>query len=203
MIQIQDVSFEYEKEQGTLSHIDLTIQQGECVVLTGESGCGKTTVTKLINGLIPHFVEGGTLSGRAIVNGMEVSKTEMYRLAEQVGSVFQNPKSQFFNIDSDSEITFGLENAGVEPKKIKERYEATVSALKIQSLLGRNIFSMSGGEKQSLAFASVYAMNPSILCWMSRQQIWTLTRLTLYANRSSRSKKKDGRLLLPNTAYIF
>ena len=162
MIQIQDVSFEYEKEQGTLSHIDLNIQQGECVVLIGESGCGKTTVTKLINGLIPHFVEGGTLSGTMIVNGMEVPKTEMYRLAEQVGSVFQNPKSQFFNIDSDSEITFGLENAGVEPKKIKERYEATVSALKIQSLLGRNIFSMSGGEKQSLAFASVYAMNPSI-----------------------------------------
>lgn len=162
MIQIQDVSFEYEKEQGTLSHIDLNIQQGECVVLTGESGCGKTTVTKLINGLIPHFVEGGTLSGTTIVNGMEVPKTEMYRLAEQVGSVFQNPKSQFFNIDSDSEITFGLENAGVEPKKIKERYEATVSALKIQSLLGRNIFSMSGGEKQSLAFASVYAMNPSV-----------------------------------------
>ena len=162
MIQIQDVSFEYEKEQGTLSHIDLNIQQGECVVFIGESGCGKTTVTKLINGLIPHFVEGGTLSGTTIVNGMEVPKTEMYRLAEQVGSVFQNPKSQFFNIDSDSEITFGLENAGVEPKKIKERYEATVSALKIQSLLGRNIFSMSGGEKQSLAFASVYAMNPSI-----------------------------------------
>ena len=58
MIQIQDVSFEYEKEQGTLSHIDLNIQQGECVVLTGESGCGKTTVTKLINGLIPHFCRG-------------------------------------------------------------------------------------------------------------------------------------------------
>ena len=68
----------------------------------------------------------------------------------------------YTSIDSDSEITFGLENAGVEPKKIKERYEATVSALKIQSLLGRNIFSMSGGEKQSLAFASVYAMNPSV-----------------------------------------
>src|SRR5699024_9187604 len=85
--------------------------------------------------------------------------SEMYRLAEQVGSVFQNPKSQFFNIDSDSEITFGLENAGVEPKKIKERYDATASALKIQSLLGRNIFSMSGGEKQSLAFASVYPVN--------------------------------------------
>ena len=116
----------------------------------------------MINGLIPHFVEGGTLSGTATVNEVEVAKTEMYRLAEQVGSVFQNPKSQFFNIDSDSEITFGLENAGIAPAKIKERFEATVSALKIRSLLGRNIFSMSGGEKQSLAFASVYAMNPFV-----------------------------------------
>ena len=162
MIEIQDVSFSYEKSERTLSQINLNIRQGECVVLIGESGCGKTTITKLINGLIPHFVEGGTLSGQTSVNGMPVAQTEMYRLAEQVGSVFQNPKSQFFNIDSDSEITFGLENAGVAPEKIKERYDAAVSALQIHSLLGRNIFSMSGGEKQSLAFASVYAMNPSV-----------------------------------------
>ena len=83
MIQIQDISFEYKKEQGTLSHIDLNIHQGECIVLIGESGCGKTTVTKLVNGLIPHFVEGGTLFGRAIVNGMEVAKTEMYSIVKR------------------------------------------------------------------------------------------------------------------------
>ena len=97
MIQIQNVSFGYEEEQETLSNIDLEIAQGECIVLTGESGCGKTTVTKLINGLIPHFCRGWRFYlARCFVNGLEVPKTEMYRLAEEVGSVFQNPKSQFF-----------------------------------------------------------------------------------------------------------
>lgn len=162
MVQINDVSFQYEMQQRTLSHIDLQIKQGECVLLCGESGCGKTTVTKLINGLIPHFVEGGKLSGFTEVNGINIAETELYQLAEQVGSVFQNPKSQFFNIDSESELAFGLENAGVEPEKIREQLDCTVSALHIEYLMGRNIFSMSGGEKQILAFASVYAMNPDI-----------------------------------------
>lgn len=81
---------------------------------------------------------------------MNVAQTEMYRLAEQVGSVFQNPKSQFFNIDSDSEITFGLENAGVEPRKIKERYDATVSALKIQSLWEETFFPCLAGKNKVL-----------------------------------------------------
>lgn len=162
MIRIEDVSFQYDRQHETLSNINLHVSHGECILLCGESGCGKTTITKLINGLIPHFVEGGKLSGHTIVGKMNVSDTEMYQLAEEVGSVFQNPKSQFFNIDSDSEIVFGLENAGIEPQIIRERLVATVSALHIESLLGRNIFSMSGGEKQTLAFASVYAMNPDI-----------------------------------------
>ena len=162
MIEIQDVSFDYGKTQGALHDISLNIRAGECVLLCGESGCGKTTVTKLINGLIPHFIEGGTLNGSVTASGMPVADTEMYQLAEHVGSVFQNPKSQFFNLDSDSEIIFGLENAGVAPDIIKVRLEATIRELYIESLLGRNIFALSGGEKQTLAFASVYAMNPDI-----------------------------------------
>ena len=162
MVRIENTSFEYSDQKETLSCINLEIPAGKCILLCGESGCGKTTITKLINGLIPHFVEGGKLSGFVEINGLDVSKIEMYQLAEQVGSVFQNPKSQFFHMDSDSEIVFGLENAGVEPEKIRERLNATVEALHIEKLLGRNIFTMSGGEKQTLAFASVYAMNPNI-----------------------------------------
>ena len=162
MIQIQNVSFGYEEEQETLSNIDLEIAQGECIVLTGESGCGKTTVTKLINGLIPHFVEGGVLSGQVFVGGLEVPKTEMYRLAEEVGSVFQNPKSQFFNIDSDSEITFWSGKCRGRTQEDQRTVRCHGFCFEDPAAFGKKHFSMSGGEKQSLAFASVYAMNPSV-----------------------------------------
>ena len=81
---------------------------------------------------------------------------------ELVGSVFQNPKTQFFHTNSNAEMAFGLENSGVEPEYIRERIKNTITELNIEKLADRNVFSMSGGEKQLLAFASVYAMNPQI-----------------------------------------
>lgn len=163
MVDIKRVDFSYQGEEkhGNLHQINFEVKSGECILLCGKSGCGKTTITKLINGLIPHFNQG-ELKGRVVVDGMEVSHTPMYQLSEKVGSVFQNPKSQFFNIDSDSELAFGLENNGVDPDRIRHRVEKTVKELHIEHLLHRDIFSMSGGEKQTLAFASVYAMNPEI-----------------------------------------
>lgn len=162
MIQIENVSFSYKEQEETLHHVNLEIKKGECILLCGESGCGKTTVTKLINGLIPHFTEDAVLQGNVKVDNLLVAETETYELAKHIGSVFQNPKSQFFNLDTDSELTFGLENDGVAPEVMKERIEETVQSLGIQNLLQRNVFSISGGEKQTLAFASVYAMKPAI-----------------------------------------
>lgn len=162
MVSIQDVSFGYGGQEKTLKNINLEIKQGECILLCGESGCGKTTVTKLVNGLIPHFCEGCELEGTVLIQNTEVAKTKLYQIAESVGSVFQNPKSQFFQLDTDSEIAFGMENQGKSQEEMSARFQDTVHDLHLEKLLGRNIFELSGGEKQILAFASVYAMNPSV-----------------------------------------
>ncbi|KYN78562.1 ABC transporter ATP-binding protein [Clostridium sporogenes] len=162
MIHIKNVFLKYlEGEDYQLKNINLHVKPGECVLLCGKSGCGKTTVTKLINGLIPHFIQG-EFEGKVISAGMDVENTKMYHLSSKIGSVFQNPKSQFFNIDSDSELAFCLENDGREPEYIKERISHTINDLKIDKLVNRNIFTMSGGEKQALAFASIYTVNPEI-----------------------------------------
>lgn len=113
MVELHDVSFSYTKESGTLTHVDLTIQPGECVLLCGASGCGKTTITKLVNGLIPAFTEACTLTGQVLLHGTPVRNNLFTSWPGRVGSVFQNPKSQFFNMDSDSELAFGLENQGI------------------------------------------------------------------------------------------
>lgn len=162
MISIDRVSFGYGEAQETLSQVSTAIAPGECVLLCGASGCGKTTVTKLINGLIPAFTPGCRLEGRVEVDGLDPGTTPMYELARKVGSVFQNPKSQFFNLDTDSELAFGLENEGRPPDEIRKRVADTVDALHLQELQARNIFSLSGGQKQLLAFGSVYAMGPEI-----------------------------------------
>ena len=129
--------------------------------LCGESGCGKTTVTRLINGLIPHFFSG-ELNGEASVCGFDVIKTAIAELSDHVGSVFQNPRTQFFNTDTDSEIVFGLENRALPQEQLKMRLEETCTELELSSLRKRNIFELSGGEKQKIAFASVYATQPEI-----------------------------------------
>ena len=165
MIRIDHVTFSYGEENenaGGVHEINLTVEDGQCVVLCGESGSGKTTITRLINGLIPHYYEG-KMNGEVWVNGAKVSEQPLYDTAKTVGSVFQNPRSQFFNVDTTSEITFGCENLGQPEQSIRERLDKTIRDLRLEKLMGRNIFHLSGGEKQKIACAGVSIMEPDVL----------------------------------------
>ena len=162
MIHIQNVSFTYEQaDTPSLKNINLSVKTGECVLLCGKSGCGKTTLIRLLCGMLPDFYNG-VFTGNVSVKGIDPVTAPMYEIAKTVGTVFQNPRTQFYTVNTTSEIAFGCENFGMEPKLIRDRVYETADALHINSLLDRNIFQLSGGEKQKIAFASIYAVNPDI-----------------------------------------
>lgn len=162
MINFDKISFLYKgAKEKSLDNISLHIPKGQCVLLCGLSGCGKTTLTRLVNGLIPYFFEG-ELTGKTTVHGIDTAKVDISRLSDIVGTVFQNPRTQFFNTDTDSEIVFGPENRGLSRTELRKTMERVYEELDMQNLRGRSIFNLSGGEKQKIAFASVYASDPEI-----------------------------------------
>ena len=162
MLRFENFSFSYgDLRNPQIQHFNFSIETGQCVLLCGASACGKTTAVKCINGLIPHFTQGH-MEGAVWLDGKKISDLPSYVLSRHIGSVFQNPKTQFFNLDSSSELVFGMENLEIPPEEMHRRVKAVAEELEIQDLLGRDVFSLSGGEKQLLVLASVYAMNPDV-----------------------------------------
>lgn len=164
MIQLKNVSFSYHtvEHSAGVYNINLEIPSGQIVMLCGGSGCGKTTITRLINGLSPAYYPGD-LKGQILIDGVDASTVTLYELSQKIGSVFQNPRSQFFSVDSTSEIAFGCENIGVPREEMYKRVGQVAKDLNMEYLLDRNLFALSGGEKQKIACASVAAMLPEIL----------------------------------------
>lgn len=161
MIECKHVSFSYQEET-TLEGIDVTISDGQCIMLCGKSGCGKTTFTRLLNGLIPKFYTG-RFSGQVLVYGLESEKNAIEDYVQLVGSVFQNPKTQYFNTDTTSELAFPCENVGMPSKEIRQRIDAKSEEFQITHLLDRNILHLSGGQKQSIAFVCANMLHPKLL----------------------------------------
>lgn len=162
VIKLEHFSFTYAGSKGyALSDINLAIRKGEFLVLTGESGCGKTTATRCMNGLIPDLYEG-TITGSCHVCGMNIEEHGTGDFSADVGSVFQDPRSQFFTLHVKTEIPFPSENLGMSMETIQESYQRAVDDLQINGLLKKNIFELSSGEKQKIAIASVYTAGDSV-----------------------------------------
>ncbi|NEG71637.1 ATP-binding cassette domain-containing protein [Bifidobacterium ramosum] len=151
-----------------LSHVNLVIRPGETVMLCGQSGCGKTTVTRLVNGLIPNFFHG-PLTGTQFVCGLGgdgangAENVPIESLVPLVGSVFQNPKTQYFNADTTSELAFPCENIGMPSADIRARVAEVARRFGIEHLLDRSVFTLSGGEKQRLAVAAATMLHPQVI----------------------------------------
>lgn len=151
------------RAHSALADVSLSVRDGEVVMLCGQSGCGKTTATRLMNGLIPGFFRGD-LSGRQRVCGLESgADMPIERYVPLVGSVFQNPKTQYFNADTTSELAFPCENMGWESEAIRARLDEIAVRFGIGHLLGRSVFRLSGGEKQRLAVAAAMMLGPRLV----------------------------------------
>ena len=156
------LSFSYGKGRPwVLQDIDLTVHQGEFVVLSGNSGSGKSTLLKCLNGLIPHF-EAGFWTGEVRLQGRKTADMKMYEISNRVGSVFQDPRSQFFTTNTTEEVALGCENLGLNRDQISGRIQAAFSRLNTDNLRDRDIFKLSSGEKQKIVLTAILAMQPDI-----------------------------------------
>lgn len=159
---LRDCTFVYSGGEAALHDVSLHVRAGELVMLVGPSGCGKTTATRLINGLAPgHFT--GTLTGGARTGGLEASRAPLESYARVVGSVFQNPKTQYFHARSTDELAFPCENAGMPAPQIRERVRRVAARFGIADLLDRAIVHLSGGQQQRLAVASAAVLEPAVM----------------------------------------
>ena len=163
MIKIEGLTFCYsDAESPALRDINLEVQDGEFVLITGSSGGGKSTLARCLNGLIPHFY-GGRIQGRVETQGLDVMKHSTKELATKVGMVFQDPENQLVAMDVEREVAFGLENLAFPRDLIAKRLEESLDTLGISALRHRSANELSGGEKQKVAIASVLALHPEVL----------------------------------------
>lgn len=160
---VENLSFRYRDRQGAAIHgISFEANPGEILLIAGASGCGKTTLIRCINGLIPRSYKG-EMQGRVQILGEETSTWKLSQISQKIGTVLQDPERQILGTKVLNEVAFGLENLGIPRDEIFQRAQAALEILEIPHLRDRETFNLSGGEKQKVALAGVLAMRPSIL----------------------------------------
>ena len=162
MVEIENLSLSYGNSPKVLKNISLDVKKGECVLFTGKSGSGKSSIINSINGLAVRY-DGASMGGTIRIDNKDIKNLELYEISLLVSNVFQNPKTHFFNINTTLELLLYLENIGLSKKQMDERLNDMLDLFPIEHLLNRDIFKLSGGEKQILCIAASYISGTEII----------------------------------------
>ncbi|MCO7127052.1 energy-coupling factor ABC transporter ATP-binding protein [Sporolactobacillus shoreicorticis] len=202
MIELKQVSFSYDGSAFPVVHdLNLTVQKGELVVITGKSGCGKTTVTRIINGLATHFYRGA-LDGQIVIDGQNQHDIPFWKIGKRIGAVLQDPSSQFFADQAIDEIAFGCENYGMERHEMQRRISRAAEKTGSTALLDQRLYDLSSGQQQRLAIASIYAISPDIYVFdepSANLDSEAVERLRLLLG----ALKKEGKTVLISEHRLF
>lgn len=201
MVEIENLSLSYGNSPKVLKDISLSINKGECVLFTGKSGSGKSSIINSINGLAMRY-DGASTEGIIKIDNKDIRNLKLYEISMLVSSVFQNPKTHFFNINTTLELLFYLENIGLSKKLMDERLNDMLELFPINHLLNRDIFKLSGGEKQILCIAASYISGTEIIVLDEPSSNLDEENITIIKGMLTKLKDK-GKTLIISEHRIF
>jgi len=201
MVKIKNLYLSYGNSSKVLKDISLNVRKGECVLFTGKSGSGKTSIINSINGLAVRY-DGAIMEGSIKIENRDVRDLQLYEISSLVSSVFQNPKTHFFNINTTLELLFYLENIGLSKKLMDERLNDMLELFPINHLLNRDIFKLSGGEKQILCIAASYISGTEIIVLDEPSSNLDEENITIIKGMLTKLKDK-GKTLIISEHRIF
>ena len=163
MIELEQAGVTFaDTDRSVLSGVDLSIPEGELVLVVGRTGSGKSTLLRTVNGLVPHF-SGGTLHGRVVVDGRDTRTHRPRDLADVVGYVGQDPLAGFVTDTVEDELAYGMESLGLPTDVMRKRVEETLDLMGLAEVRARAVADLSGGQQQRVAIGSVLTTHPRVL----------------------------------------
>ncbi|AUJ24328.1 ABC transporter ATP-binding protein [Virgibacillus dokdonensis] len=162
MIRFTNFSFTYEGQDQGVSNLNLQLEQGKCLLLCGQSGHGKSTILRVLMGLVPSFYKG-KVSGEVLVDGKAPHTLTPEQRAQMVGVVFQDPRSQFFMDTVQDEILFAAENLGMDRSELVKHLQTQTKLLNVEPLLYQKVSDLSSGQRQRVAVAAATILKPKLL----------------------------------------